>query len=192
MQVISVLPDLHLMMSVNSLLSPPSEASDSVPTVAIFLYRSHGYVWHGRAEIRITFTYTSPLQTPATEHIPSAWARQLAVANSLKSNTSMLLSHDYVTSLIQKVVIISERGGKKTFHLVSKPTLWKKSLNFKITLWDSANIVGHSILWIQNIHLLSNKGLQTVYCPSKCLHRHTRGQSCDLTFLNNCKALWES
>lgn len=113
MQVISVLPDLHLMMSVNSLLSPPSEASDSVPTVAIFLYRSHGYVWHGRAEIRITFTYTSPLQTPATEHIPSAWARQLAVANSLKSNTSILLSHDYVTSLIQKVVIISERGKKK-------------------------------------------------------------------------------
>ncbi len=40
--VISSLPDLHLMMSVNSLLSPASEASDTVPTVAIFLLRSHG------------------------------------------------------------------------------------------------------------------------------------------------------
>lgn len=68
-----------------------------------------------------------------------------------------------------------EKKKKKTFHLVSKPTVWKKYLNFKIALWDSANVVGHSIPWIQNIHLLCNKGLHTAYCSLKCLHRPHEG-----------------
>lgn len=61
------------MMSVNSLLSPASEASDTVPTAAIFLPRSHGDVWHAEVEIRLSFTYTvhcKSLQLSTSSHQP--------------------------------------------------------------------------------------------------------------------------
>lgn len=123
------------MMSVNSLLSPASEASDTVPTVAIFLPRSHGYVWHAEVEVPLSFTYTAhckSLQLSTSSHQPELSEMQYSYIASTWPH--------YVTCLIQHSDINSEKPD-----FVSSPICLQKLPLI------SGNVVGHSM----NVHLLS-------------------------------------
>lgn len=121
LQVISVSPDLHLMISVNWLLSPPSEASDSVPTLAIFLLRSHGYVWHARVEVRLSFTCTAHWQSLQQSGIwGSAWAQGSALWRTRWNPILVYCSHVISLSYIFNSEGSHYLRGGNLVHLVSK------------------------------------------------------------------------